>query len=71
MHPISKYVSHYTLYNSFRVFTTNMSSMKIPKFRQDHLVLPKWRETVMEEMRVFEMNLGFGKFAKREDKNRM
>ena len=64
MHPISKYVSHYKLYNSFRVFTTNMSSMKIPKFRQDHLVVPKWRETIMEEM-------GFGKFAKREDKNRM
>ena len=56
MHPISKFVSYHRLSNSFKAFTSNMSFVEIPKSIQDTLVVPKRRETVMEEMRVLEMN---------------
>ena len=56
MHSISKYGSYHRLSNSFRAFTINMTSMEIPKFVQDTLVVPKWREVVMKEMRALKMN---------------
>ncbi|KAK0608670.1 hypothetical protein LWI29_034103 [Acer saccharum] len=43
MHPIAKYVSYHRLSPNYRVFTTNLSSVSIPRNIQDALNHAEWK----------------------------
>ena len=62
-------MSYHRLSNSFRAYTTNISFVKIPKSIHDALVVLKWRETFIEEMRALEVNGTWD--LVREDTSRM
>jgi hypothetical protein len=55
-HPLSNFVSYSNLSPSFAAFTSNLSSVKIPKNVQEALEIPKWKEAVFEEMKALEKN---------------
>lgn len=52
LHSISNYVSYHILSPSFRVFTTNLSIIVIPKYVQDAFSILEWKDTIYEEMRA-------------------
>lgn len=54
LHPISKFISYNNLSIGFRAFTSNLDRAEIPKCIQEALTIPKWKDTVMEEMRTLE-----------------
>ncbi|XP_022848827.1 uncharacterized protein LOC111371152 [Olea europaea var. sylvestris] len=56
LHPISKFIIYKTLSPRFRTFVSNLDNTKIPRNIQEDLETPKWRESVMEEMRALEAN---------------
>lgn len=45
-HPLSNFVSYSNLSPSFAAFTSNLSSVKIPKNVHEALEIPKWKEAV-------------------------
>ena len=53
-HPLSK--CHKNISFNFRVFTSQVFCMEIPKSVQDAPMIPKWKETVFEEMKALEKN---------------
>ncbi|RDY14079.1 hypothetical protein CR513_00908, partial [Mucuna pruriens] len=53
-HPLYKYVSYENLSPAFRVFTSHLSILEIPNTLQDVLRIPKWKETIFEEMKALE-----------------
>jgi hypothetical protein len=52
LHPISKFMSYNALSPRFRVFTSHLDSTKIPRNVQEALEIPKWRDAVLEEMKL-------------------
>ena len=56
IYPMSNYVSNHRLSMSFNAFTTNVSSIVVPKTIQEALSEPKWRVAVMEEMNALAKN---------------
>ena len=56
MYPMSNYVSNTRLSMSFNAFTTNVSSIVIPKTIQEALSEPEWKVAVMEEMNALVKN---------------
>ncbi|XP_075499991.1 uncharacterized protein LOC142538567 [Primulina tabacum] len=55
-HPISNFVSYSNLSSSFRAFASRLSSTIIPGSFQEELVMPEWRNVVLEEMKALKMN---------------
>jgi len=55
-HPLSNFVSYSNLSSSFVAFTSNLSSVQIPKNVQEALEIPKWKEAVFEEIKALEKN---------------
>jgi len=47
---MSNFISYSNLFSSFSAFTSQLSSVEIPKNVQDALEVLKWREVVLEEM---------------------
>ena len=45
---------HTKISPNFRVFTSQVSCMEIPKSVQDALKIPEWKEVVFEEMKALE-----------------
>ena len=56
MHHIAKYVSYHRLSPKYRAFTTNLSSVSIPRNIQDALNHTEWKAAVMEEMEALNKN---------------
>lgn len=55
-HPLSKFVSYSNLSSSFAAFTSQLSSVEIPKNVQEALKVPMWKEAFLKEMRALEKN---------------
>ena len=55
-HSMSNYVSYNKLSPTFLVFTSQLSSVEIPKKVQEALRVPEWRKAIEEEMRALEKN---------------
>ncbi|KAI3456022.1 hypothetical protein Pfo_012685, partial [Paulownia fortunei] len=55
-HPLSNYVSYKNLSPNFRIFTSQVSCMEIPKSVHDALKIPEWKEAVFEEVKALEKN---------------
>ncbi|XP_075486450.1 uncharacterized protein LOC142526062 [Primulina tabacum] len=55
-HHISNFVSYSNLSSSFRAFTSRLSSTIVPRYVQEALVMPEWRNAVLEEMKALKMN---------------
>ena len=55
-HPISKFVSYHNLSPSFHAFTTNLSSVDIPRSVEEAFAIPEWKNAVLEEMRTLKKN---------------
>lgn len=55
-HPISKFVSYNIISPPFHGFTSQLSSIEIPRNVQDALIVPEWRETILEEMKAPDKN---------------
>lgn len=55
-YPMSKFVSYSNLSSSFVAFTSQLSSIEIPKNVQEALKVPKWKESILEEMGALEKN---------------
>ena len=55
-HPLSNFVSYKWLSPSFAAFTSQLSSVQIPKSVLDALIVPEWKEVVLEEMSALEKN---------------
>jgi len=53
---MSNFISYSNLFSSFSAFTSQLSSVEIPKNVQDALEVPKWRKVVFEEMKALEKN---------------
>lgn len=55
-HPISKFISYPNKSSLFRAFTSNISSVVIPKSIDEALKIPKWRVVVVEELCAHKKN---------------
>ncbi|XP_073152035.1 uncharacterized protein [Henckelia pumila] len=55
-HPIFNFVSYSNLSSSFRVFTSTLSSVIIPRSIQEALNVPEWKAAVLEEIRALQQN---------------
>ena len=53
---MSNFVSYKNLSFSVVTFTSQLSSVEIPKNVQDALKIPEWKEVVLEKMRTLEKN---------------
>ena len=49
-------MSYKWLSPSFAAFTSQLSSVQIPKSVLDALIVPEWKEVVLEEMSALEKN---------------
>ena len=56
MHPIAKYVSFHRLSQNYTTFTSNLSSVLLPKTIQEALGHTEWRTTIIKEMQVLKKN---------------
>ena len=56
IHPISNFVSYHRLSLSFSVFTSHLSSIEIPKNVQETFGDPRWKATVVEEVKTLIKN---------------
>ena len=56
MHPIAKYVSFHRLSQNYTTFTSNLSSVLLPKTIQEALGHTEWRTTIIEEMQALKKN---------------
>ena len=56
MHPIAKYVSFHKLSQNYTTFTSNLSSVLLPKTIQEALGHTEWRTTIIEEMQALKKN---------------
>lgn len=68
-HPISKFVSYSNLSPSFHAFTTNLSSVVIPRSIEEALTVPKWKVVVLEEMHALKQNNTWRLVELLQDKN--
>ncbi|KAH9763107.1 protein kinase domain-containing protein [Citrus sinensis] len=55
-YPLSNFVSYHNLSPPFYAFTSQLSSVEIPKNVQDALSVPEWKAAVLEEMNALEKN---------------
>ena len=55
-HPIAKYISYSNLFDNYRVFTTNISKLVVPRNIQEALDEPSWKLAVFEEMNALKKN---------------
>ncbi|CAN1141583.1 Serine/threonine-protein kinase TOR, partial [Linum perenne] len=55
-HPVERWVSYGNLSRSYQAFSTNLDSMKIPNNLQEALLVPEWKQAVMEEIKALEKN---------------
>lgn len=55
-HPMTNYVSYEKLSPTFLTFTSQLSSVEIPKNVQEALQVPEWRKAIEEEMYALEKN---------------
>ncbi|KAH9698654.1 retrovirus-related pol polyprotein from transposon RE1 [Citrus sinensis] len=55
-YPMSNYVSYDKLSPNFLAFTSQLSSVEIPKNVHEALRVPEWRKAIEEEMRALEKN---------------
>lgn len=55
-YPLSNYASTQKLSPAFSTLTSHLSSITIPKGRQDVMLVPEWREALLEELRALEKN---------------
>ncbi|KAL5856722.1 hypothetical protein ACOSQ3_004180 [Xanthoceras sorbifolium] len=55
-HPISKFISYSNLSTPFRAFTSNLSSIVIPRSIEKALTVSEWRTAVFDEMRALKQN---------------
>ena len=55
-HHMSNYVSYNKLSPTFLAFTSQLSSVEIPKNVQEALRVPEWKKAIEEEMRALEKN---------------
>lgn len=53
---MSNFVSYDELSTLFRAFTTQLSTIEIPRTVQDALIVPEWRKAILEEMRALDKN---------------
>ena len=53
---IANYVSYHKLLPPFKAFVSNICSVEIPKSVQEALIVPEWKEAVLEEMIAPEKN---------------
>jgi len=53
---LSNFVSYHNLSPPFYAFTSQLSSVEIPKNVQDALSVPEWKAAVLEEMNALEKN---------------
>ncbi|KAH9722152.1 retrovirus-related pol polyprotein from transposon RE1 [Citrus sinensis] len=53
---LSHFVSYHNLSPPFYAFTSQLSSVEIPKNVQDALSVPEWKATILEEMNALEKN---------------
>ena len=52
-------MSYHKLSPRFKAFTSSITDNEIPKTIQEALGIPKWRETILEEMKALQkMKLG-------------
>ena len=55
-HPIAKYISYSNLSDNYKVFTTNISKLVVPRNIQETLDEPSWKLVVFEEMNALKKN---------------
>ena len=55
-HPLSNYLSYHYLSQSHKSFLTSLDAIVIPKSMEGALKDPKWKETILEEMRALNKN---------------
>ena len=56
LYPMSKYVPYKNLSSLFLSFTSQLSSVDVPKNMQEDLGVLEWRKVVFEEMEALEKN---------------
>lgn len=56
LYPISNFVSYHKLSPTFRAFSASITEDEIPKSIHDALVILRWKEAVLEEMKALEKN---------------
>lgn len=55
-HPLSNFMSYDRLSSSFHVFVSQLSSIEIPRYVQEALDVPEWKEANFEKMRALDKN---------------
>ena len=56
MYPIAKYVWFHKLSQNYKAFTSNLSSVSLPKTIQEVLSHIEWRTIIIEEMKALKKN---------------
>lgn len=51
-HSIAKRISCHRLFPTMRVFTTTTSNVEIPKDIQEAMIVTKWKQVTLKEMRA-------------------
>ena len=59
-YPISMFMSYKKLSPSYSAFTSQLSSVEIPKNVQDALRVPEWKEAILGELRALEKKRDMG-----------
>ncbi|EXB70633.1 hypothetical protein L484_023818 [Morus notabilis] len=55
-HPIYNFISYGKLSSNHRAFVSNLDRIQVPNSIQEALLIPQWKEAILEEIRALEKN---------------